>query len=201
MDVDIAGSGENLAYPSAKFVALEGKPAREFALRARLADLIVINRSFGKEDASYGMVETALFRTGRPVLLMPVTLPERSLQEKVMIAWNGSFEASRAVHLALPFIKGAQVRIFTGIEDEALPLSANDLVTYLQRQGISADVVTPSLTNETREEALKKAISDFGAGLLVMGAFSREDRLRETLLGSFTEEMLENAEIPLLMAN
>lgn len=201
MKIDIVDPGENPPYPSAKFLSLEGKPAREFAIRARLADLVVINRSLGKDNGGYGMVETALFRTGRPVLLTPATSTERALQEKVIIAWNGSFEASRAVHLALPVIKGAQVRIFTGMEDETLPLSANDLVTYLQRQGIAADVVAPSLANETLEDALKKAISDFAAGLLVMGAFSREDRLRETLLGSLTEEMLKNAAIPLLMAN
>lgn len=201
MKVDIADPDENPDYPSAKFIRMEGNPAREFAVRARLADLVVINRAFGKEDKGYGMIETALFRTGRPVLLMPVTRPEHPLQEKVIIAWNGSFEASRAVHLALPLIRGAKVRIFTGIEDEKLPLSANDLVVYLKQQGIAADIVTPALTNETCEEALKKAIDDFGAGLLVMGAFSRENRLRETLLGSFTAEVLENAPVPVLMAN
>lgn len=201
MKVDVADADEIPDYPSAKFISREGNPAREFAIRARLADLIVINRAFGKKDKSYGLVETALFRTGRPVLLMPQTRPERPLQEKVLIAWNGSFEASRAVHLALPFIKGAKVRIFTGVESEAPPLPARDLVVYLKQQGIAADVVTPELMNETREEALKKAIDDFSAGLLVMGAFSREGRLRETLLGSFTAEVLENATVPVLMAN
>lgn len=49
--------------------------------------------------------------------------------------------------------------------------------------------------------ALRKTVEDFCADLLVMGAYSREDRLRETLLGSLTGEVLKEMNIPALMAN
>jgi len=201
MKIDIAEEGEVANYPSARFSALTGQPAKIFATRARLADLIVMNRSFGKDGKGSGMIQAALFRSGCPVLLVPPGNAGKPLPDKVLIAWNGSFEASRAVRLALPFLKNAKVRIFAGIEGEEAPgVPAQELVNYLNYHGIAADMVTPVL-DETCEEAIKKAAAAFDAGLLVMGAFSRQDRLRETLLGSLTDEVLKTANIPVLMAN
>lgn len=202
MQIDIADDGENADYPSAKFLSLEGDPAEIFIRRSFLSDLIVINRQFGKTDRSFRMVQTALFRTGRPVLLMPVEKLKRPLLDKVVIAWNGSFEASRAVHLALPLLKGSKVLVFCGIEGGEPPgVGPEALKTYLAHHGVAAEVTSVQLDNERPEEALKRIASEFDAGMVVMGAYSRQDKLREALLGSLTEEILNNAELPILMAN
>jgi len=202
MQVEITEPDEVLNCPSATFVAIEGKPEKVLSRRARVADLIVMCRTTGQNDRSYRpMVHAAIFRTGKPVLLMPPVLQDNALQEKVVIAWNGSFEAARAVNLAMPLLRGSKVCVFTGIEGETLPLSNKDLVVYLQRHGVAAESAMPELLNEDCETALKTVIANFKAGMLVMGAFSREDRVRETLLGSLTEEILDHAEIPVLMAN
>lgn len=200
--VDITTADEETKCPSASFLALDGRPEKLFAIRSRISDLIVIGRRSDESHESSGLIRTALFKTGRPILLMPPKLTKIPLLDKVIISWNGSFEASRALHLALPFLINAKVRVFTGIEGGIQPpISASELVVYLRRYGIEADAVTPELLNETREEALERAVVEFGAGMVVMGAYNREERIRETILGSYTGEILDKGSFPVMVAS
>lgn len=201
MRVETKGTNGTAEGPSAAFTALEGNLDKILVLRARLADLIVMSRATGKNGARYAhLVRFALFRTGCPVLLAPPGYRARELGGKVMVAWNGSHEAARAAKSALPLMAGAQVRVFTGKEGAPFDLPNEALVAYLRRHGIEADQHVQDLLNEDDKTALDKAAKAFGAGLLVMGAYSRENRIREAMLGSLTAEMLDNAEIPVLMA-
>lgn len=203
IEVDITEEQEIVDYPSATFVAVAGKPDKILSVRARLADLVVMSRVAEKNDASYRtLVHAALFRTGRPVLLIPPAQKKRQpTQENVIIAWNGSFEAARAVNLAIPLLRDSKVFVFTGAEEKTFPLSNKNLVLYLQRHGISAEGAVKEMPDAKPETAIRDIIQEMDAGMLVMGAYSREDRMRETLLGSLTQEMLDYSEIPILMAN
>ncbi|MDI1229172.1 MAG: universal stress protein [bacterium] len=203
IEVDITEEEEIVDYPSATFVSVEGKPDKVLPVRARLADLVVMSGVVEKNDAAYrNLVHAALFRTGRPVLLIPPAKYKRqTVQENVIIAWDGSFEAARAVNLAIPLLRDSKVFVFTGVEKETFPLSNKNLVLYLQRHGISAEAAAHELHDATPETAIREIIQEMDAGMLVMGAYSREDKMRETLLGSLTHEMLDYSEIPILMAN
>ncbi|MDI1229465.1 MAG: universal stress protein [bacterium] len=189
-----------LTCGAASFVVVDGEPASILVTRARSADLIVLplgNRSEGHAELRH----EALFKTGLPVLFVPVEWRSFLRPHKVFIAWNGSFEAARAVRLALPFLKGAQVAIFTAAEEDEMPCEGKDIAQYLCHHGVQVTKVETAQVEKDVTASILAAAASFDANLLVMGAFCRETRLRESLLGGFTTDVLAKAEIPVLMAN
>jgi nucleotide-binding universal stress UspA family protein len=199
--VEFLDRDEVVAAPSACFYTAKGTLEELLVERSRASDLIIMNREGKEHKPSYRrLVRAALFRTGQPVLLVPIDKPIAYPVRKAVLAWNGSFEAARALKLALPFLARAHVVVYTGVEGESPSISAAEAVVYLKRHGIKAEAREEPL-EETPETAIRRVVTSGGADLLVMGAYSRNERLREMLLGSFTGEILNAADIPVLMAN
>lgn len=189
-----------LTCGAASFVAVDGEPASVLVDRARSADLIVLplgDRSEGHAQLRH----EALFKTGLPVLFVPTEWRSFMRPHKVIIAWNGSFEGARAVRLALPLLKGAQVAIFTAEEGDDMPCKGNDIAQYLRHHGVQVTKVETAQVERDVTASIFAAAASFDASLLVMGAFCRETRLSESLLGGFTTDVLAMAKIPVLMAN
>ncbi|MBL8805479.1 MAG: universal stress protein [Rhodospirillales bacterium] len=177
-----------------------GSEEDAIARHGRFADLIVLPRPADDEAiASTVAFETALLETGRPVLIAPPA-GDMDFTRPVAFAWNGSREAARALGAGLPFMKGAPrvVCIVAGknvAEDDTKPLEA-----YMARHGIKielarADVPTIQAGPHVLAEARKA-----GCGLLVMGAYTHS-RLRQLVFGGVTRFMLQNADLPVLMAH
>jgi nucleotide-binding universal stress UspA family protein len=184
---------------SSYWKAVEGSAADEIVQRGAAYDLVVIARS-QDNVASRPLVEAALFGTGCPVLIAPPVAPT-VVGEHVMIGWNQGAPAARAIRYAMPFLEStAQVEIFT-VETGAKPgASAHDIAHYLAWHDIKAEVRSASPDQRSVGEMLLAAAKTSGADLLVLGAFSHS-RLREAILGGVTQHVLENAELPLLMAH
>ena len=148
----------------------------------------------------------ALFESGRPILLLPEgRRPASPRSQKVMIAWDASVEASKAVRDAIGLMKAAEAVHAVLIDPVPSfeghgPEPGADLATYLGRHGIEATVHRLPREGKETGEVLRRTAADLGADLIVMGGFGHS-RLRQRIFGGTTTAMLKNAAIPVLMAH
>lgn len=191
------------------WVTPEGDPVTAVMQRSRSADLVILGQTDRDDPESYiaeHFPETVLLGAGGPVLLMPYTGSFESVGERVLVGWNGSREASRAVHDAMPFIaRAGHVTIvaasttFTPAESQA---SCTDLAAMLARHGATTVDITrfDRAATESTGDALLSYAADGGYDLLVMGAYGHA-RLQELVLGGATRSILATMTLPVLMSH
>jgi nucleotide-binding universal stress UspA family protein len=201
--INIESESDTVESPSAYFFGTTGSLEKLVGRRSRTSDLVIMTRPPGRGDsgfkeAAYG----ALFGSGRPVLFVPPGKVAHHVRERAIIAWDGSAEAARAVALALPMLKHTKIWIFTahGPGKGEFPVSAKALARYLSGHSISADLLEPEVAPQDIAEILEKSAKTLDVGMVVMGAYSH-NRIRETIFGGLTDTMLNQAQIPVLMAH
>ncbi len=176
-------------------------------LHARFVDLTIAGqRNPERLDPGTApeMPEHLILDAGRPVLVVPHTGVFPTVGERVAIAWKTNRGAARAVNDALPFlIKAKEVCVVAinpegGISGDGSNPTA-DVVAHLARHGVNATARTATAERGTLGKTLRDQIADFGADLVVMGAFGRS-RWRELILGGVTRTMLGNMDLPILMS-
>ncbi len=193
----------------------EWKPIGEYANEAvpkagRLADLIVLGQNNPEDPESFvagQFVENVVLSVGRPVLLVPSAGQFPTVGTRVLVAWDGSREATRALHDALPFIARAQQTTVVTInallkgEPPASRIPGADVAALLARHG--ANVVTDDiegLRGMPIGDTLLSRASDLNADLIVMGAYGHA-RWRELVLGGATRSILKSMIVPVLMSH
>ena len=168
----------------------------------RVFDAIVMNRPNGDTSGAYRRaMESGLFESGRPILLAPPA-PPKTFATNVMIAWNRSTEQARAIALALPLLHTADrvtVLKVNGGAEVSGP-SADHLVQYLTRNEIKSDLMTVELDGGNTGEAILTAAQSINCDLLIKGAYT-QSRLRQMIFGGATQHILNNATLPVLLAN
>src|SRR5579862_8872690 len=166
----------------------------------RLSDFIVLPRPTANEIVAQRCADAAIFGTGRPTLLVGDRIPS-DLTDNILIAWNGSLQASRAVFGAMPLLCLAKrVTIFTALKYGAEAVDLDDLAATLRDRGIhTPEVVFPPEGHSTGA-ALVTAAETHRATLIVMGAYTHS-RMREAFLGGVTRHLLARAPVPLLMGH
>ena len=168
----------------------------------RVFDVIVMKR---RDEHSGPMhdraIETGLFESGRPILLSP-PLPPRQIATNVLIAWNCSTEQARAIALAMPLLQKAdRITVLTVIGGTGVAgPSAEQLIRYLRRNGIVAEAKGVELDSRSTGEAILATAQSLGCDLLIKGAYT-QSRLRQWIFGGATQHVLENAALPVLLAN
>jgi nucleotide-binding universal stress UspA family protein len=168
----------------------------------RVFDVIVLARP-GDEWQSPSMItlESALFESGRPVLIAPPTSPA-SLGTNVLVAWNNSTEQARTMADAMPLLRLAKrITILTVEGSTVAGPSGEQMARSLELNGIAAEPVTtkPAGKRSAGETLLVKA-EEFGCDLIVKGAYT-QSRLRQMIFGGTTRHILANAKLPVLMAH
>ena len=166
----------------------------------RVFDIIVLARP-GDEWQSPAMVtlESALFESGRPVLIAPPT-PPRSLATNILIAWNRSTEQARATAFAMPLLRLAErVRILTVEGATVAGPSGAELARSLKMNGIAAEPLTVGAGKGNAGETILAKAAELGCDLIVKGAYT-QSRLRQMIFGGTTRQILANAKLPVLMA-
>ena len=199
MEIPIANKPDGNG-PSARWVEKVGREEEFVAKMGRLADMIVVPLPGADPEPSVAMtVNAALFETGRLVLLAPAKAPQ-DFGEKAAIAWNGSVQSARALTAAMPMIENAKSTVImtaAGLRTEGE--GAAQLAESLAWRGLPVDAQVLEHGGGPVGSELLKACQETGADYLVMGAYTRS-RLRQWILGGVTSYVLENAELPVLMA-
>ncbi len=179
-----------------------GSSGEVLARHGRRCDLIVLSKpSSVMKVRSKIDVSSALFETGRPVLVAPPN-PPVTLGEKIAVAWNDSAEASRAVAAAMRFVvRASKVVILTAESNRTPGYVAQELADYFAYHGVTAEckVFKRMGDQPLGGKALLDECRDAGADLLVMGAYN-VSRFREIIMGPATSGVLEATSIPILMA-
>lgn len=165
---------------------------------AALADLIVVNRAC--EDLPLpdlrGLAASLVLRSGRPILAVPEETRELNAAGAALVAWNGSHEASTALAAAVPLLALATSVTIVQIDQAGAAVPAKEAAAYLSRHGIHAQILSWP-TGRVAEGLIALAQAK---AYLVMGAFGHS-RLRETLFGGVTRQLLQESPIPLLLAH
>lgn len=176
---------------------------------ARLSDLAIVGQCDPDDPESFvaeQFVENLVLNAGRPVLVFPYAGDFATVGAHVLLAWDGSREATRALHDALPLLARAeQVTVLTlnALEKEppANRFPGADIADVLARHGVN--VITDA--NEGVQglsvgEALLSRASDIGADLIVMGGYGHS-RWRELVMGGATRSILRSMTVPVLMSH
>lgn len=167
--------------------------ASTLAEAARFSDLALVPVK-PHDSRTEDIVEKFLFESGRPLLLCPeqhvVTL--RPEFENVMIAWDHSARAARAVGDALPILQAAaMVRVITVADDkdEAITQSGTSLVHHLREHGIYASFDTVSGGGSSIGKVLGNWAQSHAVDAIVMGAY-HHSRLNEIVWGGVTKTVI-----------
>jgi nucleotide-binding universal stress UspA family protein len=174
------------------------------ARRARTHDLTIVPLA-GPYDGQIEVVETTVFGSGRPVVVFragesSLSPPARA---KVVVAWDGSRCAARALADALPILKlSADVRVLTILNEKPAAVAGlgAEVVRHLAAHGVSAVVDEVDAGGRPIGEVLDAYIAEQRPALVVMGAYGHS-RLREFILGGATEHMLRGPKAPLFLAH
>lgn len=187
--------------PTASWIILEGHPADAIGRSGGAYDLIITGQPGDAQSLGQITTESALFATGRPVIIAPPE-PPLHIGETVLIAWNRGAQSARAFHAAKALLldRAKRVRILSITTGAKQGPPAAEVAANLKWHGIDADVVELSPDYRSVGEVLLAESSAIGADLLVMGAFSHS-RLRQLILGGVTKHVFDQADFPVLMAH
>ncbi|WP_233837825.1 universal stress protein [Paraburkholderia sp. ZP32-5] len=182
---------------------------RSIVRHARLADLVVAGQSDPNTPETYlhdHVGDQLLMSSGRPVLFVPYTGVFPSVGSRILIAWDGSREATRAIHDALPFISRAQQNIIVTVHKPLdAPLVARipgaDIARTLARHDAVIDVLElEGATGEHVGSMLLSCAHTHGSDLVVMGGYGHA-RWQEAVWGGVTRTFLQSMTVPVLMSN
>lgn len=177
-------------------------------LRARYADITVLGQSDPDHPLFHALSklpEDVMLGCGRPVLIVPYTRAGNTFGKRILIAWNGSREAARAVADALPLLQSAEVVTVLMVgeisdnQDEA-ELPVHDLVKHLAQHSVRAEASYLELDELPAEDIILSRSADLGCDLIVMGGYGHS-RTREIILGGVTRAILRHMTAPVLMSH
>jgi nucleotide-binding universal stress UspA family protein len=168
---------------------------------ARLRDLTIVSVP---EPYDQWYAEAIIFGSGRPTLVLPESPPFRPFElNTVVVAWDFSRPAARAVADAIPILEKAKiVRIVTVTNEKVIDTkhSSEELAKNLSRHGIDVIVDRVDAAGRSIGESLTREIASYNADLLVMGAYGHS-RFREFVLGGATKSMLSKPLLPILFSH
>lgn len=181
----------------------DGMPTERTALLGRYADLIVAGQSDPEAPVAGGVeIAELVLSGGRPVLLVPYAFRQQRLGEHVLIAWNGSREAARAVADAMPILEAAaRISVLAVDPGDALgDAPGADIALHLARHDIRVEAAQMESHGLSPANILLNRVADLSVDMIVMGAYGRS-RLRELVLGGVTRDILRHMTVPVLMSH
>lgn len=181
----------------------KGMPSDVVGLHARYADLTIVGQQplTGADNSEESFADLLVMRSGRPVLLFPHIGANKALGRHVVVAWNASREAARAVGDAMPILEKSDTVEILSVEPEGIgDLPGADIAQHLARHGINVNAKQSVANQIDPGDVLLNHVADTGADLIVMGAYGHS-RFREMVLGGVTRHMLEHMTVPVLMSH
>jgi len=182
-----------------------GETATLVAL-AETADLVIVGQHQPDAPARAEIrPEEIVVACGRPLLVVPYAGTFASVGKRVLIAWDGTREATRAVHDALPLIAGADAVTVVSVagresDFERRHPSLERLVRHLARHGLTVRGEEDVGAGIKVSDLLLSRANDLEADLIVAGAY-HHSRFREAVLGGVSRELLDHMTVPVLMSH
>jgi nucleotide-binding universal stress UspA family protein len=175
-----------------------------FGRIARRFDLAVVGQARPREGASEELlIEGALFESGRPVVVVPYVQTKAVTLERVLVCWDGSRPATRAIADALPFLRRAKaidIVAVSGERGKGSELVGTNMARHLARHGLTVVLKRVPAGNVDVPSAIRQHAAETGADFMVMGGYGHS-RLREFILGGVTRTILTSSTIPVLMSH
>lgn len=179
---------------------------RHVAHRARFSDLVILPQPYGpdRDAEAEPIIEAAMFEGHAPVLVVPDDVAPLDRPKTILIGWNESVEAMRAIRRALPFLTEADLVRIVVIDPPRHGPDRSDpggmLSQMLARHGVKCEIDVLSKTMTRVSDVLNRHASDTEADMIVMGAYGHS-RFREAILGGATRNMLEQSAVPVFLAH
>ena len=175
-----------------------------FAKIARRFDLAVMGQPEPQAPALERLiVEAALFDSGRPALVVPYIQRIGLKLDRVMVGWDGSRSAARAVADAMPLLVRAKVTEVVMVASEPAKseeMPGADIARHLARHGAKVEVKSIVTAETGVDSTILSHAADTSADFLVMGGYGHS-RLREFILGGVTRGILSSMTLPILMSH
>ncbi len=188
----------------ATFTGGEGITRDRLVAMGRYADLVLLGRpGADTENIAPATVNAAIYDCARPVVIAPPDGRSGTISS-VVVAWNGSAQAARAVGYALPFLENARAVTIVVAGAKPADVGAPLLSRNLGRRGIAATVDTMdpgAVSGRARGRALLDYARDKEADLLVMGAYGHGGLTNFLGLGGATAKVISSCPVPLLLAH
>ena len=185
---------------------LHADAIRHLHAMARSTDLLVVAHD-GIDDLDLGwdLPSSTAIECGRPVLAIPSGYKANAVGQRVLVAWNGSREATRAVFDSMPFLlKAADVKLLTVEEDGSRQTRgfspAEEIAVVLARHGVRPEVVVAPASSRGVADTVLAKIRAYDADLLVMGCYGHS-RYREFVFGGATHGILTSMTVPTLLSH
>lgn len=185
----------------------QGDTVEVLSYAARWNDLVVVERPQLVPDAptGWGLVSRTVFASSAPVVVVPDSAKHDRAGARIVVAWNRSREAMRAVRGALPLLRAAErVLVLEGdpIENPfgLRHLPNADIRAWLARHGVDAEFRAFAPPAKERGAALLDTARADAADLIVMGAWGHS-RITELVLGGTTRHVFQSSDLPLLVAH
>jgi nucleotide-binding universal stress UspA family protein len=194
--IDVSRRGEAIVIDCPEFVM-----SRHLARRARTYDLIIVP-AYGHPETS-ALIESLVFDTGRPIMILPPEGAAGHRFESLVIGWDGSRAAARAMADSLPLCEQARnVAVVAVTGEKELPdmPCLTDAVRHLSRHGVVAEAVEIAARERDAGAELIDYCGQTSADLLVMGAYGHA-RAREFVLGGATDTVIKEAHLPVLLSH
>lgn len=188
--------------------SVEGDVNEEVVVQARYADLTIIGQVNPEEEATAGgedLPDRLVLMAGRPVLVIPYVGNFAKLGERILVAWDASRLATRAVNDAMSVLtKAKKVEVLAvnpkGGDGGHGEVVGADICLHLARHGVKAEAQHVVADDMDAGNMLLSRAADEGIDLIVMGAYGHR-RLRELVLGGVTRHMLTHMTVPVLMSH
>jgi nucleotide-binding universal stress UspA family protein len=176
----------------------------QFGRIARRFDLAIVGQAEPESGEVEELIaESALFESGRPLIVVPYIQKAPLKLDRVMVCWDGSRPAARAIADAMPLLEKAgkvEIIIVTNERGKQDEIEGADMGQHLARHGLKVDVKRIPGGNIDVADALLSHVADSGTDFIVMGGYGHS-RLREFILGGVTHSILRSMTVPVLMAH
>jgi len=201
---EAAAKREGLSAEHRIIEANLGRAANLFGRLARRFDLAVVGQTDPERVLPDDLlIEAALFESGRPLVVVPYIQKEGLKLGHVLVCWDGSRNAARAIGDSLPFLtRGKKVEIVMVArgDGKADELPGAELGEHLARHDLTVEVKRLVAADVDVSNAILSYAADCGADFIVMGGYGHS-RLREFILGGATRGILQSMTVPVLMAH
>ncbi|PZM11134.1 universal stress protein [Rhizobium tubonense] len=191
------GESNGVSYEWRSFASSVGYASQPLLDSARSSDLLVaVQPDPARPSDAHVDVESFLFESGRPVLMVPYIFKQPKPIRRVLIAWNGSKEATRATFDSMAFLKAADaVEIFSVDPVESAWQSPSttgaEIAATLARHGVKVTLSTAESADKSPSQVIENRLSDSSIDLLVMGAYTHS-RLWQMIFGGTTKTLLRS---------